>query len=673
MTEQTQYPLDGDAGRLTRHCKLELHNGIGRISNQDGWEPDEVFAKLVEHFGNTKPPLSTVEFESSFLIPAAGACLVFLRADKNAGLSRNFGNELTVTGESSHGRFRFECPRFYVKAVGSDRERSWAIATPINETATVTYGDERPTARVLATINNFDFEYGNWCPDCESLARPMLRIVAGGHAVTFAKRADYAELKTLLQIHALRTASLVEFTFDAWDTASEAEMAEFAYRVAGLCGIVTKQHAGIPVLTYQDCDGRPIKRLIRTPIESPFRSGCVLPRMPHPDGLPKLFEQCFDDFARIDDTDQWRALQGFCASIEDPPYLEQKYASLMAALEMLMRNSLVEGGVRSAQAADTMSFSNLLIATRDKLDWDIPSHYFNGDQARVIRNAVAHGNRLPRPNGQVREELDKWQLFLMRRVLMRLGFDGQIASPNGHMWSESQVSDFSEEHNSFAPSKAEQESEAPATAPRCEDSPDTPRGSLIDPLPALRFQIGFWHPFGPHGGETADEILTRKRREIEENGWTLWSFQRRRDATLTAWREMLLAANPEQVLVFCSDGRGCKEPQAATSACSEFRFVDSRDWNPMPRDVVVRQPLRANQDHASAFVVQKIIAAHEHDEPRAVEWFSLKNPNWRSNALPTRGEYLIRSGGGLLLRRHHAILVLKPPYLATVRMRRTGE
>jgi hypothetical protein len=28
------------------------------------------------------------------------------------------------------------------------------------------------------------------------------------------------------------------------------------------------------------------------------------------------------------------------------------------------------------------------------------------------------------------------------------------------------------------------------------------------------FDIGFWHPFGPHGGETPEDIIERKRAEI---------------------------------------------------------------------------------------------------------------------------------------------------------------
>jgi hypothetical protein len=35
------------------------------------------------------------------------------------------------------------------------------------------------------------------------------------------------------------------------------------------------------------------------------------------------------------------------------------------------------------------------------------------------------------------------------------------------------------------------------------------------------FAIGFWHPFGPHSGETPEEILDRKKDEVSKEGWTL--------------------------------------------------------------------------------------------------------------------------------------------------------
>ena len=39
----------------------------------------------------------------------------------------------------------------------------------------------------------------------------------------------------------------------------------------------------------------------------------------------------------------------------------------------------------------------------------------------------------------------------------------------------------------------------------------------------VAFGIGVWHPFGPHGRETPEQISDRKRGEIDVKGRTLWS------------------------------------------------------------------------------------------------------------------------------------------------------
>jgi len=74
----------------------------------------------------------------------------------------------------------------------------------------------------------------------------------------------------------------------------------------------------------------------------------------------------------------------------------------------------------------------------------------------------------------------------------------------------------------------------------------------------MNFQMGFWHPFGPHGGESVVEILARKQREINANGWTLWSFQPR--LMLKDWMREIRLARPDTVAVFCSDSRSAKDP-----------------------------------------------------------------------------------------------------------------
>lgn len=185
------------------------------------------------------------------------------------------------------------------------------------------------------------------------------------------------------------------------------------------------------------------------------------------------------------------------------------------------------------------------------------------------------------------------------------------------------------------------------------------------------FRLAFWHPFGAHGGERPNQIIKRKRAEIEANGWTLWSFQYR--LMLKDWHRELLAAKRDTILVFCSEGRGAVDP-ASTGAlikpidCRSYRFVaeENSEFQPMPNGVRVPHPFRLGKKLASAFVVQRVTYPIEPFQGPAVEWFSLKKGPWRQERVPTRGEYLIRPGGTITMRRVNALLELKPPYLAIV-------
>jgi hypothetical protein len=86
------------------------------------------------------------------------------------------------------------------------------------------------------------------------------------------------------------------------------------------------------------------------------------------------------------------------------------------------------------------------------------------------------------------------------------------------------------------------------------------------------FEYGFWHPFGQHGRETPSDIINRKCREIERNGWTLWSFQYR-----TPERHREMSGVRGSVFVFCSRGRqvliqiwmGVRQSTADTTSLSE--------------------------------------------------------------------------------------------------------
>jgi hypothetical protein len=184
------------------------------------------------------------------------------------------------------------------------------------------------------------------------------------------------------------------------------------------------------------------------------------------------------------------------------------------------------------------------------------------------------------------------------------------------------------------------------------------------------FLMGFWHPFGPHGKEAPDQILDRKQREIEANGWTLWSFQYRLPLTLDAWRRELLAPDCPAVFVYCSRSRAAVDPASSgrsveTISCRSYRLIGQDQWQPLPDRVMVTHPFRKGRTQASAFVVQQIIHPVAPFVMRPVEWFS--RGKWRKDRVPTRGEYLIRRGGNNPLRSVCAVLELKAPYLAVVR------
>jgi hypothetical protein len=447
------YPFQEEAERLERHCKLPLHFGTGRVTSQH--DADDPLQQAFRHWqrvsGCQTPQASEVEFAASCLVPATGNCLIFLRNQSSVQLNRVFGEGLTITGDNADGPFKLSCPHFYVSATSPNHEDpAWAIASPVNSMVTIAYGEHRPIARVVAIINNFDFKYGNWPTDPKTSQQGnILRVQASGRAVDFEWREDRKRLRQLLDVELLRSTALVTFSFAAWEGATQDDLTAFAHNVASLCSIVARQHTGVPVLSFIDHDGRVVKRMLGDAIESAFRKDYVLRFLHFEGGLPKLFLQCFDEHVKMQQSDLWSRLPWLCAGIEDPAYLEQKCATLMAALELLMRSSLIEGGHYSAEQPEGPTFPTLIGAAKKKLGWDIPRHYTERERYRLLRNAVAHGGQLPGQVKQVRHDFDKWSLFLLRRFLIRLGFDGEVASPHEGWTSSSPVGDFTEEHNSF--------------------------------------------------------------------------------------------------------------------------------------------------------------------------------------------------------------------------------
>lgn len=180
----------------------------------------------------------------------------------------------------------------------------------------------------------------------------------------------------------------------------------------------------------------------------------------------------------------------------------------------------------------------------------------------------------------------------------------------------------------------------------------------------LNFEIGFWHPFGPHCDETPAEIIERKRKEIRDHGWTLWSFQYRTPETLKSWYGEISKRKPKNVLVFCSDGAGAQSPKSKTKYCHYYIPVDSLQKKKIPSSIKVPHPL-GEKIYGSAFIVKDIVYPVDF-KTAPIQWL-YQSKEWRSDRLPTRSEYLIRSGKGEPMRKFRAILELQAPYLAEIR------
>jgi hypothetical protein len=453
MLKRPLYPFHEEAGWLEGHCKLPVHVGTARLGNEQPSSHPwlQMFEKWQEHSGQEAPPLSEIPFDADFMVPATGNCLIFLRNRAGIRLNRNFRENLHISGVASDGPFEFSCEHYYVNVVSPQgADPAWAIASPVNCFASISYGEPRPITKVVALVNNFDFESGNVAGDASKPWRQeILRVEAKGHVVDFEFRNDRLRLRRLLDAGLLHTTALTTFSFAAWEGATTDDLSSFADNIASLCSVVARQHTGIPVLTFLDQEGRVVKRRLCDSIESEFRTGYVLRFPQFDEGLPKLFRQCFDEHVKMKKSELWKVLPMHCAGIEDPPYLEQKLATLMTAIEQLFRSSLIEAGhITQAEAERTM-LPGLLGAVRRHLGWQIPGHYTARERLRLLRNAVAHGGRLPGNADEARRDFDKLRLFLMRRYLLRLGFDGNVASPHNGMVSSSAVGDFSEEHNSF--------------------------------------------------------------------------------------------------------------------------------------------------------------------------------------------------------------------------------
>ncbi len=221
--------------------------------------------------------------------------------------------------------------------------------------------------------------------------------------------------------------------------------------------------------------------------------------------------------------------------------------------------------------------------------------------------------------------------------------------------------------------------------------------------------IAIWHPFGFHGKESPEKILSRKRQEILANGWTLWSFRHMTCQTIKMWMQEINNEKPEHVLVLCSAGKYTKDPYKKIKhknksipsiklAKQYRRYQDS--WQDIPRYNAVNQndegnikiphPSWTQKGLATAFKVSQILLPISdvmapcqfnwlHVQPLVwkpncdFDWLSTKDEKWKPIKLKRywQGECLLRaykknSNTNRCLPFIRAVLKLQEPYFVEI-------
>jgi hypothetical protein len=182
--------------------------------------------------------------------------------------------------------------------------------------------------------------------------------------------------------------------------------------------------------------------------------------------------------------------------------------------------------------------------------------------------------------------------------------------------------------------------------------------------------LSFWHPVGSHASETLEVIISRKKKEIMERGYTLWSFSPATFERVSIWREELQKQDMNSCSVICC-GDTTVDPHNGKSSIiwAEEMSVDMKNWTKIPKMTSYHRPANKNGILASAFMVSNIEVLKENIKVlRPNNWFCVSENGWKSSPVPTRGEYLVRTpmeaDNGRAIR---LILKVKEPFVIWVR------
>lgn len=401
-------------------------------------------ARLAVHAGTASLVADgeAVTGPAEFLLPAEGAPIVAFRSSQ--AITNNFGEDLRIVGLHDGRPFTLASPVCYTRKPAS---KGWSLISPINGPVRIEYSEASPAKIARVLLNNFDYECGDASVSASGFTRMGTSMVVQltDRKATFSRHADYDSVYPLVHSGLLRSASLTECSFDVLAESDE-DLLRLANDVASLLTIAHGGSVGVAMVELLDADGQPGRRIVTQPVRSRYRDDGIVRDF----NLPRLFQESFEAHVTMRQSNlPWHKLPSYCGSLDDVPYIEQKFAALMMALEFFMRVSLIEHGAVEAEVAK-LDWSQLVGATRKHLRWHIPKHYTARDTPRLLRNAVMHGGNPPvKDSTEFRLLFNKWRLFLFRRILIRLGYKGQVISPWKGVAESSAVDDFSEEHNSF--------------------------------------------------------------------------------------------------------------------------------------------------------------------------------------------------------------------------------
>lgn len=198
--------------------------------------------------------------------------------------------------------------------------------------------------------------------------------------------------------------------------------------------------------------------------------------------------------------------------------------------------------------------------------------------------------------------------------------------------------------------------------------------------------LAFWHPFGPHGGQSPEKIIESKLESIKKNKWTLWSFQHRTREYMETWIQEISKSKQKRVFVLCSTNKNNSDTSAGGKKIRAKQYCEyhKKKWDAkdIPKDITVYHPWNV-AGLASAFVVSKIYLSPS--QPKILNqcncfdflWnlncdFRVWSPGkWiKSTDGCTRGEKLIKLDERKkikVIRPICVILELKKPYVVEIR------